>query len=306
MKSDKRHELQKNELADWAGHQIEAAKPHAMLILVCFIAIPAAIIFAIYYYTAEDPVQAAAWNRYFSAYSERDPKAAFNQVVTSDANSPASLWASQALGDIHLSAGSQALFSDREQAKEELAKAETALKRVAAGAKEPELVLRSRLSLGKLYEALNQPDEALKNYELAVKTDPESAIGREAAEAVERLKNPRTRELLAWFAEQKPKRPAGLEGFGSSPNLPDDLPERPDLSLPDLGLDSIGKPPAGTEGTPELPGSPLSPSSDTAPPAEAPATDKAPGTEAPPPATPDESPDAATPKAADDASPPQP
>ena len=296
MKSDKRHELQKNELADWAGHQIEAAKPHAMLILVCFIAIPAAIIFAIYYYTAEDPVQAAAWNRYFSAYSERDPKAAFNQVVTSDANSPASLWASQALGDIHLSAGSQALFSDREQAKEELAKAETALKRVAAGAKEPELVLRSRLSLGKLYEALNQPDEALKNYELAAKTDPESAIGKEAAEAVERLKNPRTRELLAWFAEQKPKRPSGLEGFGSSPNLPDDLPERPDLSLPDLGLDTIGKPPAGTEGSPELPGSPLSPSSDDAPSAETPPTTDKPA----------ESSDAAAPPAGADASPPQP
>jgi hypothetical protein len=127
------------------------------------------------------------------------------------------------------------LFSDREEAKKSLEKAETALKQVEAQATEKMLKTRARLSLAKLYETLCRPEEAKKLYQQIAEDEKDSVVGQIAQRAVKRLSDPREVELLAWFAEQKPRRPSPGMGRGGLPGLPNDLPERPDLSLPGLG-----------------------------------------------------------------------
>jgi len=235
MKAEKRHEIEKNVLADWLGEQIEAVKPYAPTIGIALVGGICAILLVIYLVGTGGAASARAWSAYFSAINDRDPELPLEAFVKQMPNSPASLWAVQAMGDINLSHGSQQLFSDREEAKKSLDRAKVALERVEAEAKDPLLKTRSRLSLGKLYESLCQPEEAKKYYELVVKDEKDSAVGKVAQRAVKRLSDPREVELLAWFAEQKPRKPVPGLGSGGLPGLPNDLPERPDLSLPGLG-----------------------------------------------------------------------
>lgn len=235
MKAEKRHELEKNELADWIGEHIEAAKPYAPTIGIVLVGGTLAALLAIYLMGTSGTAAARAWSSYFTAVNERDPEIPLEQFVKELPDTPASLWAEQALGDINLIQGSQALFSNREEAKKLLDKAEASLTKVNAEAKNPMLQARAKLSLAKLYEAKCLPEKAKKFYEEVVQLEKDSAIGKLAQQGVKRMSDPRDVELLAWFAEQKPRRPAPGMGGGGMPGLPSDLPARPDLSLPGLG-----------------------------------------------------------------------
>ncbi len=235
MKAEKRHELEKNELADWLGEHIEAAKPYAPTIGIVLVGGVCVLLLAIYLFSSGGAASARAWSMYFTAVNERDPEVPLEQFVKDMPNSPASLWALQAVGDINLTQGAQQLFSNREDAKKSLDKAEAALKRVDAETTDRVLKTRAQLSLGKLYESMCKPDEAKKYYEQIVAAEKDSAIGKLAERAVKRLSDPREVAMLAWFAEQKPRRPSPGLDTGGLPGFPSDLPERPDLSLPGLG-----------------------------------------------------------------------
>ena len=241
MKAEKRHELQQNELADWLGEHIESAKPYAGTIAFVAIGLLAALGLWIYLSSAGNPASAAAWSDYASAFNDREPAVALAQLAEERPGTPAALWALQSVGDINLSQGSLQLFSDREEAKRMLARSEDAYKKVeAAATADAMLRARARLGLAKLYETTNRPQEAKEMFELVVKEQKDSAIGKAAAEGVKRLSDPRNVELLAWFDKQKPRKPAPFPGAGGMPGLPNDLPERPDLSLPGLGLPGLG------------------------------------------------------------------
>jgi len=235
MKAEKRHELEQNELADWLGEQIEAAKPYVPTIGIVLVGGTLVILLVIYLMGTGGAASARAWSLYFSAFNERDPELPLEAFAKEMPHTPAALWAVQSVGDIHLSRGSMQLFSDREEAKKSLEKAETALKQVKAEAKDKMLKTRANLSLAKLYETLCRPEEAKKLYQEIAEVEKDSVVGQIAQRAVKRLSDPREVELLAWFAEQKPRRPSPGMGTGGLPGLPNDLPERPDLSLPGLG-----------------------------------------------------------------------
>jgi hypothetical protein len=234
MKAEKRHELQQNELAGWLGEQIETAKPYASTIAFVALGIAAIVALVIYLNNAGNPASAGSWSRYLAAFNDREPTVALEELAEKEPDSPAALWALQSVGDLNLAQGSMQLFTDREEAKKSLEKAEKAYLEVEKKATSPMLKSAARLGLAKLYEAQNKPGEAKKFYELVVQAEKDSAIGKAAAEGVERMSDPREVELLAWFAAQKPRKPAPFPGPGGIPGLPNDLPERPDLSLPNL------------------------------------------------------------------------
>jgi tetratricopeptide (TPR) repeat protein len=289
MKAEKRHELQQNELADWLGEQIEAAKPYGTTIAIVVLGGLLAIGLAIYLASAGNPASAGAWSQYFAAFNDREPAVALKQLAEEQPNTSAALWAQQSIGDINLSQGSIQLFSDREEAKKMLEKAEVAYKEVETKATDSMLKSRSRLGLAKLYEATNKPEEAKRYYEMVVAAEKDSAIGKAAAAGAKRVSDPREVALLAWFDAQKPRKPAPFPGAGGLPGLPNDLPERPDLSLPGLGgsvpgtglnLEGLGtgksetpglefpKPGETPAGTPATTTPPVTASPESTPPAE--------------------------------------
>ena len=218
MKSEKRHELQKNELADWLGEQIELAKPHAPMIILGLVLAVALGALAIYYVNVGATAGAGEWSEYFAALSDPAPEVALEKVATGNPRSPVAFWAWQSLGDRHLSRGQTELFKDRPASKISLEKAEAAYKKAEATT-DAMLKSRARLSLAKLYESIDKPEEAARYYKLVADAEKDRALGKAAAAGEKRATDPREVALLAWFAQQMS-------------DLPNDLPERPQSQLP--------------------------------------------------------------------------
>jgi tetratricopeptide (TPR) repeat protein len=256
-----RHEREHNELADWLAERLEVLRPYSTQIAVAALLIVVAVLAGVYYFGTGNQVASQEWSEYFAAFNEREPEKALQTLYTSKPTSPAGLWAAQTLGDINLAQGSGQMFLDRDQAQEKLEKAIDYYTKATAATNDPNLVARARLGLGKAYEAKCQPEEALKYYKQVAESQKGTAIGEAAEKAAKRMENPRTVAMLAWFAQQTPKKPAPLPGEGGGlPGLPNDLPDRPNISLPSgLGLDDIGT------GVPESP-EPTLPQPGTTPP----------------------------------------
>jgi hypothetical protein len=274
MKSEKRHELQKNELADWIGNHIEGAAdyfwPIAGGVAVAF----AAAVGIAWYMNNRDSASAAAWDKYYQAFSEREREPALKEVATDEPDTLAALWAKQSFADLSRSKGAQLMFVERSEGEAKLKDAEEAYKEVLAKARDPFLLARAQFGMARTQESLCQPDKAREYYEQIVKSEKDagnlSALGKAAEREAKRLAEKDQIELIAWFAKQTPKKPAPTgHGFPGMPamNAPTDLPERPDFSIPGgLNLDSVAPPPANAPGGIEFPKPADGPATPAAPP----------------------------------------
>src|SRR5262245_43607847 len=276
MKSERRHELQQNELADWLGEKIEALKPQATLIATIALVVVVVIVAGTWWLGSGEHASAQNWSSYFTALNQpRDSEKLLEKLSLDKAGTAPAMWATMSLADSSAEQGGRLMFSDRPEAQKLLTKAEAAYKLVEKeAASEPQLQARARWGLAKVYESLCKSEEALKYYEQVAASQKDTAIGKAAAADAARLKKPQQADLLAWFAVQTPKRPAPIPGFGGGvPGLPNDLPERPDISVPSvtppsgLGLDNIGSG-VPTVPTPDFP----APGTTTSPTATTPAS----------------------------------
>jgi len=238
MKAERRHELKHNELADWIGQRVETFRPHAAGVALGVGLLVVIVLGSLWYFSGENAATARAWSQYFDAFSGREPQKVLQNLATEQSGSKAAWWALAAVGDMNLSEGAAMLHSDRNEARKHLEAAEQAYKKVELS-DDPMLKSRARLGLAKVYESLCQPKEAKKYYEMVAAAAKDSAIGKAAAADAKRMDDSRNVAFLEWFANQTPKRPAPFPGMGGSvPGLPNDLPERPDISLPSsLGID---------------------------------------------------------------------
>lgn len=248
MKSERRHELQHNELADWIGEKVEALKPYGSQIALAIALVALVIAGSVWWFGTEDHASAANWTALFTARNApRDREKELDNFATAHQGTKPALYAQMVIGDTAAREGSRAMFTDRNEAKKQLERAETAFKAAEAGTQDVELKSRARLGLAKVYESLCKPEEARKYYEMVAASLKDSAIGREAAADAARMKSRDQADLLVWFAAQTPKRPPPFSGMGGTiPGMPNDLPARPDISVPSvtppsgLGLDNIG------------------------------------------------------------------
>jgi hypothetical protein len=244
------------------------------------------------YFSGETHASASAWSTYFDAFNDRDPQRILQDLATKQSGSKAAWWAQAALGDMNLAEGASLLYSDRKEAQKRLEAAEAAYKQVEQ-ADDPMLKNRARLGRARVYESLFKPDEARKYYEQVAASEKDSPLGKQAEADAKRLKDSREIAFLDWFATQTPKRPAPFPGVGANvPGLPSDLPDRPNIGLPQgLGLDNIGTG-APAEPAPTFP-APLgtnpsaTPSDAASPDATKDGDVKPAGATSPPPANPD-------------------
>jgi hypothetical protein len=240
MKAERRHELKHNELADWLGATMEQAKPHAGGVLLGLGVLVAVVLGTMWYFSGETASSSRAWSNYFEAFNEREPQKVLQNLATEQSGTKAAWWALAAVADMNLAEGAALLHSDRTEAQKRLEIARDAYLKVEASA-EPLLKTRARLGLGKLYESLCDPAKALEYYEKVAASEKDSAIGKVAAADAKRMKDPREKEFLAWFANQTPKRPTPLPGVGGNlPGMPSELSDRPDFGMPKLGVDTFG------------------------------------------------------------------
>jgi hypothetical protein len=260
MKSERRHELQTNTLADWVGHQIEAVKPHQNLILTLILAVIAVGLVWAYFLRWDASQSTAAWSDYFRAVegSSSDP-AALLEMAKEHAGEPASVWALLLAADAQLTQGAEQAFTDRKAAETNLKQAVQAYETVLKDLREPTLRRRALFGLAEAHESLfagtgdtKELEAARKNYEELARQWPETALGKAAKQKSDELASPATQEFLVWFSQQEPApTSSGLSEETADPVSPFDLSTLPgasDLLLPEEGETEDAPPLESPEG----------------------------------------------------------
>jgi hypothetical protein len=231
MKTERRHELQTNQLADWIGHQFDHMKPHGKTILAAGI-LGAAVIVAAWVILADRQAEReSAWTEFHVALGARD-SLALADVAKRHAGTEVALWARQAQADLDLNRGIAALYTNRDDATFALRDSRKGYTDVIAEAtSHPELMQHSLFGLGQAQEASGNLDGARDSYQQVVQQFPNSAVAKEAGGRLTAIKDPEVAKWYSWFSKQKP-RPSSQFSMPSIPGLPDDLtklPDKPDL-----------------------------------------------------------------------------
>ncbi|MCA9200511.1 MAG: hypothetical protein KDA87_23390, partial [Planctomycetales bacterium] len=232
MKTEHRHELQTNELADKLGGVIQQVKPYANLIVGVAVILAGIVVVTQLWASRNKEKQERAWSSYFMAQESPGGAESLKEVASSFAGTPASEWALQAAADRHLREGYSQLFEDRGAAAEELKAAKETYEQLLNTTSRPTLKMRAQYGLAQTEESLGSLDNALNQYKSIADAWPDSVVGKAAQEQVNRLSDPRAKDFYSWFATQKPvKRDPNAGLFNNLNNLPAD----PDISAPGPG-----------------------------------------------------------------------
>ena len=218
MKTERRHELQTNVLADTLGRWIVAVKPYTTVIVGAIaVAIIAVVAWGLLTQRAAAK-QEQAWDEFNVARevylrtksrggTDMEMVKAIGEieaVIEDNKDTPVGYWAELMLGNHYLGKGVGELFSNRERARKTFAKAVTHYTQ-ATESDEQELKQRAYFGLGQAREGEGELDDAIKAYDAVVSTWPEGPLSESAKQYSERLKKPATEEFYAWYEKQDPQ-----------------------------------------------------------------------------------------------------
>ncbi len=233
MNSERRHELQENELAsalDKINAKIDPySKPIAAVVAAGFIGM-------------------LAWGFYSTSKTEQRSEATYQLIEGSARNNsevlaaipaqypktPVAAWSLLYQGSQKMGVGINALFTNREEAEELLDEAGSAYRQAITQSDDKLIQSRAHFGLARIAESVGNTDEAIASYEAAMAAGESDAMVTEAKQRIESLSKPDTQEFLTWFNEQD---------FSSAdpslpPSLPSDqmLPDLPDLDFPEVEM----------------------------------------------------------------------
>lgn len=268
MKSERRHELQHNQLGEWLNNALVTVKPFQNIILASLVLIVVVAGMSAWWMRESAAKTAEAWDSFFNAFATGNVEQ-FDEVAAQAAGTGVDNWSRIVAGDLALGQGCQGLFSDKATASEDLRKAVEQYMAVLKQTKQPMLRQRATFGLARAYEALGgtrqsqgELDKAIEQYQKLVDTWPEGAYAKLAARRLEAIQSQEIKSFYDDFAEYNPQ-PAST-----------DQPGMPGEQLP-FDLDSL---PDGPTTTPDAEESTDAPAAD-AKPAEAPAADAKPASE---------------------------
>src|SRR5210317_150148 len=109
MKSQKRHELQTNELADHLGRYMQAIQPYQNLVLFGVVAAIVIVGGVLWLSNQQTAKASASWSEYFVALGQQRADG-LEEVAQIHDGSTAALWALQSAGDVKLSSGEEKMY----------------------------------------------------------------------------------------------------------------------------------------------------------------------------------------------------
>ncbi len=258
MKSERRHELEQNALANWVATRMEAIRPYQNAILGGLLLVAAAVVaFSVWRSMAQRQVT-VAWEDYFHAIQTREPRE-LEQVANRHAGTHVANWAATSAADLRLAAGCDLQFTDRPSALYEIRNAIDLYLMVLEQSRERLLRERATFGLARAYEAQIDLDKAMEHYTEVVEQWPDGPFAEVAEDRLAALRQRSVRELADRFAKWEPEPPASdLPDFPASrPEFDlDTLPDGP-VFIPetDLGLEGLDDalPPVAPDGEPLIP-----------------------------------------------------
>lgn len=318
MKAQRRHELEQNKLAQWLAQVVVRVRPHLTKIILAVTALLAAFLIVSVWRSLASQGRTAAWDALFTV--ERGGTLAdLENLAEENPGSVSGQWAALMVAERRSDDGCELLFSNKENAAEELQKAVAVYSQLLDKNRDVIEGLRERALIGraKAYEALagaypgNRDDleKAVADYQEVASRYADGPYAASANRQVAFLNSPEGRRFYEKYAAYKPKPPASRTpaALGS----PDDFTKRATTKegdsskgpsfedvlkgaaafpeKPGAGPAAPAKGPATTESPKAAPTTPETPKADS--PKPAPTTPETPKAEPPKPApTPTEPP----------------
>lgn len=196
MKSERRHELQHNLLADWLATWAERLKPYQNIVLSAVLLAVVALAGYVLWSRESASRTTQAWDELNAAVDSRDPTA-LAKVIEDHPDTGVADLAALVSADERLAEGCRQLFVSKATAQNELNKAIELYSLVRGHYGLPAQQERATFGLARAKEAKGDAsdiDEAMKLYEEVAK-QPNGAFAAAAAQRLEDLKRPATKEL---------------------------------------------------------------------------------------------------------------
>ncbi len=225
MKSEHRHELQKNVLADRLADCVDWSRRNAQLLTG--VVVGAVVVLGLFFYLRGrwQESSIAGWNEFFSAAGRQDTMQ-LETLATREAGTPPGQLAALMLADVALNAGVDLMNSDRTLAEERLNSAKNNYILVRDSSRDPLLKERATLGLARYYESVGLLEEAIKEYETLIGEQADGPYADTARRKIAFLKEPSTKAFAAWYREHKPLPPSpigtGMPDFRNLDKLPPD------------------------------------------------------------------------------------
>jgi hypothetical protein len=234
MKSERRHDLETNELAVRVQDWVEQLKPYASqiaLVIVGFLLL--AFLLSAWGNTTSATDQ-AAWDEFTLATYSNDPEWSSMKMLASNeefAGTPVPEWAYLAWSDRQLLLASTTYLVDRKATTDRIQEVQKIYEKLADGSSNPQIQDRARYGLAQSLEMQGKLDEAIKKYE-SVKGNLASL----AAQRVEKLNTDEAKDAWKWLTTAElPARPAaGIAAPASRPAFDAEVP----ATVPSTGLES--------------------------------------------------------------------
>lgn len=233
MNSERRHQLNENELAgalDKFNHSIEPySKPIALGVAAFFVAV---LGYGFYSSTKSDN-RSDATLQLIDASITGDTES-LATIAAKYPNTSAAAWARLYQGGQQMGIGFSTLYTSRDEAETLLDDAVEAYNQAMELSNDAMIQSRAHYGLAQIAEARGNVEDAIREYEEAMAVGESAAMVDEAKARIAALSSPQAKDFLAWFQEQdfspaEPSLPPSLPGAG-------DLPDLPDLDLPPLDL----------------------------------------------------------------------
>ncbi len=253
MSSERRHQLENNDLVALLGKinkRIEPySKPIALLIAIAFIV----LIYQTYVTSNAEASRSDATLQLIESVADRDP-VLLQPIIDEYPDTTAGAWAKLYQGQQFLAEGLSKIFDDTEEAKVALEDAREALSSAASSSEDTLLVSRAHYGIAQAAEAVGDVKSAKESYEKVKRVNESDAMVKRAEERIAALSDPQTLAFLEWFGDQEfsPADPMMPPSTLPSGNQLPDAPEFAPTGIPTFDLGGAGE---GTapEGGLELP-----------------------------------------------------
>lgn len=235
MKSQRRHQLQQNALADALGTGLDRATPWLKPAVAALIVVLLGLGIYLFVKSRSQSYRSSAAGELLLATGDEDPRT-YEAIASEYPDTTAGRWALLAEGDLYLAQGIDALYVDRSEAEELLKDAVQSYRAALADASEPMLVSHAHFGLAQALEASGELEEAAEHFEAVAQTTDSKVLKETAQQRAEHLRSSEAKEFYSWLASA-----AGTSGAvfpqGQTPGAGpagSGLPDMPNFSLPDL------------------------------------------------------------------------
>lgn len=229
MKSERRHELEQNLLAQWLTKVIAATKPYVNAILTGILVVVLVVLVISYVTQRSDAQSTKAWDSYFAAISDQGATVSELEKVAKDhQGTTAGMWALLTAADLQLNSGCGLLFTNKASANLDLRHALDSYLALQGQSQDDEVRERAVLGEARAREAMGDLDKAQERYQYLVKQWPKGVYSHLAQKRLTDIQKQTTKEFYDEFAKYDPKPPAA-----QGPGTPGQRPDFNMESLPD-------------------------------------------------------------------------